>query len=116
MVRVFVLSLLGVGCLAGGWVWAEGLGFTIIKHIWTSSMALWAGGWSYLLLALFYLLIDVLGFRRWAFPFVVTGANAILIYVLWDLVVPFGQIANTLVGGLAAHLGRVGSFCSRSPP
>jgi predicted acyltransferase len=108
MVRVFVLTLMGVGCLAAGWVWAEMLGFTIIKHIWTSSMALWAGGWSYLLLALFYLLIDVLGFRRWAFPFVVTGANAILIYVLWDLVVPFGQIANTLTGGLAAHLGRVG--------
>ena len=73
-------------------------------------MTLWAAGWSYLLLAVFYLLIDVLGFRRWTFPFVVTGANAILIYVLWDLVVPFGQIANGLVGGLAAHLGRVGPF------
>jgi len=108
--RVFVLSLLGVGCLAAGWAWAEILGFKMIKHIWTSSMALWAGGWSYLLLALFYLLVDVLGFRRWAFPFVVTGANAILIYVLWDLVVPFGQIAHTLVGGLASHLGRVGEF------
>jgi predicted acyltransferase len=108
--RVFVLTLLGASCLAAGWVWSEYFGFTIIKHIWTSSMALWAGGWSYLLLALFYLLIDVFGFRRWAFPFIVTGANAILIYVLWDLVVPFGQIANTLVGGLAAHLGRVGAF------
>ena len=52
-------------------------------------MALWAAGWSYLLLALFYLLIDVAGFRRWAFPFVVIGMNAIAIYVVWDLLNPF---------------------------
>lgn len=110
MPRLLALTLMGLGCLAAGWIWANWLGFPIIKHLWTSSMALWAGGWSYLLLAVFYLLIDVLGFRRWAFPFVVTGANAILIYVLWDLVVPFNQIAHGLVGGLAAHLGRVGTF------
>ena len=36
-----------------------------------------AGGWSLLLLAMFYGVIDVLGFKRWAFPFQVIGANAI---------------------------------------
>jgi predicted acyltransferase len=63
-----------------------------------------------LLLALFYLLIDVLGFRRWAFPFVVIGSNAILIYVIWDFVNPFPMMSKTIFGGLASHLGTVGAF------
>lgn len=107
--RVVVLTALGLLCLATGWVWAEWLHFPIIKHIWTSSMTLWAAGWSYLLLALFYLLIDVLGLRRWAFPFVVTGANALTIYVAWHLL-PFTDVAKHLSGGLAAHFGSAGGF------
>jgi predicted acyltransferase len=105
--RVFVLVAIGLGCLAGGWIWAEYLGLPIIKHIWTSSMALWAGGWSYLLLALFYLVIDVIGFRRWAFPLIVIGVNAITIYVAYAFI-PFRAIAQKLVGGLAEHLGAAG--------
>lgn len=108
--RVGTLMLLGAACLAGGWAWAELLGFPIIKHIWTSSMVLWAGGWSYLLLALFYLVIDVIGFRRWAFPFIVIGLNAIVTYVAWEGFIPFPDIAKHLVGGLARHLGPAGPF------
>ena len=107
--RVLVLTLLGIACLGAGWAWAEWLGFPIIKHIWTSSMVLWAAGWSYLLLALFYVVIDVLGFRRWAFPFVVIGMNAITIYVAWDFI-PFAAIAKNLFDGLASHLGSGGPF------
>jgi predicted acyltransferase len=103
------LSLTGIGlaCLLGGWLWAEWLGFPIIKHIWTSSMVLWAAGWSFLLLALFYLLIDVIGWSRWAFPFVVIGANAITMYMAYHFV-PFREISEGLVGGLASHLYRGG--------
>jgi predicted acyltransferase len=107
--RVGALTALGLLCLATGWIWAEWLHFPIIKHIWTSSMTLWAAGWSYLLLAFFYLFIDVLGLRRWAFPFVVTGANALTIYVAWHLL-PFEDVAKHLTGGLAAHLGPFGGF------
>ncbi len=39
-----------------------------------------------MLLSLFYLVIDVWGFRRWAFPFVVIGMNAITIYLLRQFV------------------------------
>jgi predicted acyltransferase len=102
--KLAALTLLGLACLAAGWAWAHWLGFPIIKHIWTSSMALWAAGWSYLLLALFYLLVDVAGFRRWAFPLVVIGMNAITIYVA-SFFVPFRAIAESLFGGLARHLG-----------
>lgn len=105
--KFVVLTALGIASLAAGWIWAEYLGFPIIKHIWTSSMTLWAAGWSYLLLALFYLLIDIWGLRRWAFPFVVIGMNAITIYVAVHFI-PFRTISEGLVGGLASHLGRAG--------
>ena len=48
-------------------------------------MILWAGGWSFLLLALSHALIDVAGYRRWAFPFVIIGSNALLAYILQPL-------------------------------
>ena len=46
---------------------------------------LFAGGWSLLLLALFYWVIDVQGYRKWTFFFVVIGMNAITIYFLQNL-------------------------------
>jgi predicted acyltransferase len=101
------LAVLGAVCLGAGWAWAEYLHFPIIKHIWTSSMVLWAAGWSYLLLALFYLVIDVVGFRIWAFPFIVIGMNAITAYVAYRFI-PFRDIAKGLVGGLSRHLGSAG--------
>ena len=45
----------------------------INKNLWTSSFVLQAGGISLLLLSLFYYIIDVLGYRRWAFFFAVIG-------------------------------------------
>ena len=39
--------------------WIPLVGFPVIKNLWTSSFVLWAGGWSFLLLALFYMVIDV---------------------------------------------------------
>jgi predicted acyltransferase len=56
--------------------------------------------------ALFYWVIDVKGYRRWAFFFVVIGMNAITIYLLAD-VVNFDHIAKLLVQGIA---DRAGSF------
>ena len=52
------------------------------KNLWTSSFVLLTSGISLLLLALFYWVIDVRGWRRWAFFFVVIGMNAITIYLL----------------------------------
>ena len=63
-----------------------------------------AGGWSVLLLALFYGVIDVLGFRWWAFFFIVIGCNAIVIYVA-PKVVNFDYTARFLFGGLIKNSG-----------
>jgi predicted acyltransferase len=99
--KIQYLVLASVGCLALGWVWSGW--FIMIKWLWTSSYALWMAGWSFLLLALFYFLIDVRGYRRWAFPFVVIGSNAILAYVTSQ--VYGGSLGNPLVAGLAGRVG-----------
>lgn len=93
------LAVAGVACLAGGHVW--GMWFPIIKNIWTSSFVLVAGGWSLLLLALFHHWIDVLGFRKSAFFFIVIGANPITIYLLQEFV-DFPRIADFFFGGLVS--------------
>jgi predicted acyltransferase len=96
------LALAGVACVLVGYLW--GLVFPIIKILWTSSYVLFAGGWSLLLLALFYWVIDVLGFRMWAFVFVVIGMNAITIYFLQNLV-DFGRISEFFLYGIARRSG-----------
>jgi len=105
--KALSLAISGAGCLLAGWLW--GFECPIIKHIWTSSMVLWSGGLCLLLLALFYWVIDVKGYRRWAFFFNVIGMNAIVAYIAPDLI-SFSQISNTLFGGLARHLGAYGNF------
>ena len=94
----------GIFCLAAGYAW--GLVFPIIKHIWTSSYVLWAGGWCLLLLALFYWLIDVKGRSRWAFFFTVIGTNAILVYFGQE-VVDFDGIARFFLAGIERFSGAV---------
>lgn len=96
------LLLGGVVSLAAGAFW--GHWFPIIKNIWTSSYVLYAAGWSLLLLALFYWIIDVRGWRRWAFFFEVIGMNAITIYVLQSQF-DFGAVARIFVRGFIFRLG-----------
>ncbi|MGC4038289.1 MAG: DUF5009 domain-containing protein [Chitinophagaceae bacterium] len=57
------------------------LDFPINKNLWTSSFVLNVGGYSLILLALFYYIIDVKGYKKWAFFFKVIGMNSILIYM-----------------------------------
>ena len=99
-----VLWLLGTGvlCIGLGFIWS--IWFPIIKHLWTSSFVLFSGGICFLLLGLFYLAIDVWGFRKWAFMFKVIGMNAIFVYMITRLF-DFRHIGNIFVGGLADRFG-----------
>jgi len=101
--KIAGLVVAGLVCLIAGYIW--GIYFPIIKKIWTSSYVLVAGGWSLLLLALFYWVIDIKGYKKWAFFFIVIGMNSILIYFLPDGVVDFVKIANFFVEGIAKHAG-----------
>ena len=58
----------------------------IIKRIWTSSYTLYSGGLVILMLAAFYAVIELKGWKRWAFPLLVIGANSIAVYVMsWTM-------------------------------
>jgi predicted acyltransferase/uncharacterized membrane protein YjdF len=78
--RLLWLATIGAACMAAGWLWSYWI--PLNRHLWTSSMVLWAGGVSFLMLAMFYAVIDVAGFSRWSFPLAVIGANALLAYIL----------------------------------
>ena len=69
----------GVASIVLALIW--NFDFPINKNLWTSSFVLLVGGLSLLLLALFYYIIDVLGYKKWSFFFRVIGMNSILIYM-----------------------------------
>ena len=88
----------GVACVALGWLW--GLQFPVIKKIWTSSYVLVAGGYSALLLGLFYYVVDVLKWQTWCQPFVWMGMNSITIYLVKNMLGgTFSKLSARLVGG-----------------
>ena len=97
-----VQLLLGVGAvlIALGYLW--GIQFPVIKRIWTSSFVLVAGGWSAVLLGAFYFVIDVMGWRGWAKPFIWIGANALTIYFVSRLV-DFNAVSRWFFGGEIAE-------------
>jgi predicted acyltransferase len=102
MRKVATMTVVGVIFLILAQIW--NLDFPINKNLWTSSFVLHVGGLSLLLMALFYYIIDVKGYKKWAFYFRVIGMNSILIYVSghfikWDYTTEgfFGWIGQ-LVG------------------
>jgi predicted acyltransferase len=81
------------------------LDFPINKNMWSSSFVLHTTGLSLILLSVFYYIIDVLGYKSWAFFFKVIGMNSILIYmsgrfINWEYTTNgFFQWAGQLTGG-----------------
>ncbi len=96
--KVLILIGAGTGLLLLGLLWS--IVFPINKNMWTSSFVLYAGGWSVLLFALFYYVIDVVGLKKWSIPFVWVGCNSILIYMAAHGVVNFESTSAFLFGGL----------------
>jgi predicted acyltransferase len=96
MQKVTWLTIAGVTALVVGTLW--GLQFPVVKKLWTSTFVLVAGGWSVLLLAAFYYVIDVRGWRAWCQPFVWIGMNPITLYVISGIV-GYRTVAVRLVGG-----------------
>jgi len=86
---------LGLGVLLGGTV------CPIVKRLWTPSWALFSGAYAIWLLALFYWVIDLRGWRRWAFPCVVAGMNSLALFVMGS------TLRGWTVGQLHIHLPAV---------
>ncbi|MCI2121443.1 MAG: DUF5009 domain-containing protein [Bacteroidales bacterium] len=73
----------------------------IIKKLWTPTFVLATVGIGLVLLALFYWIIDVKKWRKWAFPFRVIGLNSITIY-LGQAIISFDFIAGFFLNGVAS--------------
>ena len=100
--KVLVLLAAGAVSLILGFIWD--FIFPINKSIWTSSYVLFGAGWSLILLGLFYWVIDVRGYKKWSFPFVIIGLNPITIFVVQQIF-DFGIIANIFVHGFIDIFG-----------
>ena len=95
------LVIAGVGLVLTGLIFQWAGICPIVKRIWTSSYTLYSGGLVILMLAGFYALIDLKGWRRWAFPLVVVGMNSIAIYVMsWTM-------DDFISRALQTHMGNV---------
>jgi len=95
--KVFLLLGCGLAGIALGWLWS--LQFPVIKKIWTSSYVLVAGGYSAMLLGVFYQVVDVWQRRGWCQPFVWMGMNSITIYLASNIVGGFRRVGTRFVGG-----------------
>lgn len=72
----------------------------VVKRIWTPAWTLFSGGICFLFLGVFSWLIDVKGWRKWAFPLTVVGMNSIAAYLIAHLWEEF------LFRNLYIHLGQ----------
>ena len=91
--KLATLLWTGALCLGVGLA----LGYTvcpIVKRIWTPSWTIFSTGWTLWMLAAFYALIDVAGWKRWALPLVVVGVNSIAMYCMSQLL--RGWVRQTL--------------------
>jgi len=103
--KALYLAVGGLVALLVGLIWS--LDFPFNKNLWSSSFVLLVGGISLLLLSAFYYVIDVLGYKRWAFFFKVIGMNSILIYLSGHFI-DWRYTANSLFGWLGQLAGESG--------
>lgn len=86
-------------CLAVGWLMGQTV-CPLVKRIWTPSWAVFSAGWTLAMLAGFFGVIDVVGWKRWAFPLTVVGTNSIAMYLMSQQMRPWVRRA------LETHLGK----------
>jgi heparan-alpha-glucosaminide N-acetyltransferase len=101
------LVVLGLILLFAGWA-CGAIGICpVVKRIWTPSWSLYSTGWCFLLLAVFYALIEIWRIRKWAFPLIVIGMNSVAAYcvvylfeqfIYKNLVIHFGSRLFQLLG------------------
>lgn len=77
---VYKLFFYGLLSVFFGKMW--GFVFPINKYLWTSSYVLYTTGWALICFAFFLWLIDLKGFGKWHYPFIVFGTNSLFVYIL----------------------------------
>lgn len=103
--KLRIMALVGVAGVVLGFALDPVI--PIVMKLWTTSYGLASAGWSCLLFLAFYWIIDVRGYRKWAFPFVVIGMNAVTVYMGRTLV-PLTKVVGVFTAGIAADMGSFG--------
>lgn len=96
------LLLIGFAGVALGLIW--GIWHPIVKKLWSSSFVLFSSGLCFVMLAFFYWIIDVKGYRKWAFFLRVIGMNAIFAYMVSNTI-NMPAISHNLLFGLEQYVG-----------
>ena len=103
--KALIIALMGLcGLLLG---WAISPVVPVIMKMWTTSYGILTAAWACLLFVTFYWVIDVRGYRKWAFPFVVIGVNALAVY-LSSTVTRLHEIVGIFTQGAVTGLGSFG--------
>lgn len=96
------LLLIGLAMVALGWTW--GIWHPVIKKLWTGSMVLVSSGYCFLLMAIFYYIIDCKGYRKYLQWLKIYGMNSIAAYML-AMCVDFSSVSRSFLFGLEQYLG-----------
>ncbi len=92
---IYGITLLGIGFLLN----LSGI-CPNVKRIWTPTWVLFSGGWCFLLLSLFYFLVEIKGKNSWFEFLKIIGVNSIAAYVIAHTLVYF------IADNLPVHLGK----------
>lgn len=105
--KMKIIGLAGISGVVLGW--ALNPVIPIVMKLWTTTYGLASAGFACLMFLFFYWIIDVRGYRRWAFPFVVIGMNAVAIYMSESLI-PWSRTVAIFTTPLAGTLGSFGTL------
>ena len=105
--KLKIIGAAGLVCLTLGYALSAFV--PVVMKMWTTSYGLLSAGWACLMFALFYWVVELRGRRKWSFPFVVIGSNAVFIYMFTSLV-HLGRGMTIFTSGIAGMLGRGGPF------
>ena len=99
-VQVWKLLTFALAGIVVGLAW--NFVFPVNKHLWSSSFIMLTSGMAFAMLALFYWIIDVKGYHKWAFFFRVIGLNSLVIYLAVRFV-DFNESSRLLFAGIYKH-------------
>jgi heparan-alpha-glucosaminide N-acetyltransferase len=96
MQRLLIAGVIGLA--AGALLHFTGI-CPVVKRIWTPSWTLFSGGACFLFVAAFSWVIEIKGYKKWAFPLAVIGMNSIAAYMMAHLFERF------IIDSFRIHLG-----------
>ena len=103
--RLQILGACAAAAFASGWILA--MWIPMVKRLWTASFTLYSTGWVLAGLMSLYWIVEMQGWKRWAFPAIVMGMNSIFIY-------SFSQVLRGWlsrgIGNFTGHFWFLGSW------